>query len=261
MHAVARRITPLRRFVQALRVAVAVVPSARFLWDVIRNRPEGAYTMRRTGQRVALRPRRDLQVARELVSKNAYDPPAPLRAALASRDTLKVLDVGANIGLFSLAALHAYGAGTRVIAVEPDPHNIPLLRRNVADNAGAAVEIHEAAASTEPGVLRFESGRDHESAVVGADRAGPGVIDVQAVDFFELAAGCDLVKVDIEGGEWPLLRDARLSSLDAAGVILEWHGPGGTGEEAAGLLGAAGFDVQLDAPFAPGVGALWAWRG
>jgi hypothetical protein len=69
------------------------------------------------------------------------------------------------------------------------------------------------------------------------------------------------VKLDIEGGEWPLLRDARLSSLDAAGVILEWHGPAGTGEDAERLLKAAGFEVQPDAPFAPGVGALWAWRG
>lgn len=261
MNTALRRLTPLRRIVQALRVAVAVAPSLGFLWDAIRNRPEGTYAMRRTGQRVVLRPRRDLQVARELVSKNAYDPPAPVRAALRRRSTLTVLDVGANIGLFSLAAIDAYGPGTRVIAVEPDPHNIPLLRRNVAGSAGATVEIHEAAASTEAGVLRFESGRDHESGVVESDHTGPGVIDVRAVDFFKLAAGCDLVKVDIEGGEWPLLRDVRLASLDAAAVILEWHGPGGTGEEAERLLEAAGFEVQLDAPFAPGVGALWAWRG
>jgi FkbM family methyltransferase len=260
MHAVARRIKPLRRIVQALRVAVAVAPSLGFLWDAVRNRPEGTYAMRRTGQRVVLRPRRDLQVARELVSKNAYDPPAPLRAALARRSPLKVLDVGANIGLFSLAALDAYGPGTHVIAVEPDPHNLALLRRNVAENAPATVEIHAAAASTEEGVVRFESGRDHESGVVGSDHRGLGVIDVPAVDFFELSVGCNLVKLDIEGGEWPLLRDARLSSLEAAAVILEWHGPAGTGEEAERLLRAAGFEVRLDAPFAPGVGALWAWR-
>ena len=165
--------------------------------------------------------------------------------------------MGANIGLFSLAALDTYGPGTRVVAVEPDPHNLALLRRNVA---ATAVEIHAAAASTAPGVVRFQSGRDHESRVVRSDCAGPGVIDVHAADFFALAAGCDLIKLDIEGGEWPLLRDARLASLDATAVILEWHGPAGTGEDAERLLRAAGFQVQLDPPFTPLVGALWAWR-
>ena len=63
-------------------MAAAVAPSLGFLGDVIRNRPAGTYTVRRTRRQVTLRPRRDLQVARELVSSNAYDPPPPLRAAL-----------------------------------------------------------------------------------------------------------------------------------------------------------------------------------
>ena len=63
--------------VQALRVAAAAAPSLGFVWDVLRDCPVHTYTVRRTRREVTLRPRRDLQVARELVSSNACDPPAP----------------------------------------------------------------------------------------------------------------------------------------------------------------------------------------
>ena len=83
---------------------------------------------------------------------------------------------------------------------------------------------------------------------------------MKAADFFSIAAGCDLVKLDVEGSEWPLLRDARLAALDARALILEWHGGAGAGEDAKRALEAAGFEVQLDELLVPGSGLLWAWR-
>src|SRR4051794_6610038 len=103
-------VRPLRRAVQAVRVALAVDRPTAFAVALVRG-GEAAFTARRTGQRVHLRPRHDLQVAREHVSKDALRPPPEVAARLAARGPVRVADIGANIGLFTLAALHAYGPG------------------------------------------------------------------------------------------------------------------------------------------------------
>ena len=84
-------------------------------------------------------------------------------------------------------------------------------------------------------------------------------------DAFPLMATADLVKIDIEGGEWPILTDARLGELAARAVALEFHPegcPAGDARaEAFRLLASAGFSLCDVPTLAPaGYGALWAWR-
>ena len=68
-----------------------------------------------------------------------------------------VLDVGANIGLYSLALSRAVGPSGRVIAVEPDPDNLALLRRNLQANGCTNVTVVEEALGDEAKeVLLFE---------------------------------------------------------------------------------------------------------
>jgi hypothetical protein len=75
----------------------------------------------------------------------------------------------------------------------------------------------------------------------------------------------DLVKMDIEGGEWPILTDARLARLPTRVVVMEWHEhrcPHPSPRAyACDLLGGAGFVRQWHEPgrFASN-GLLWAWR-
>jgi hypothetical protein len=84
-------------------------------------------------------------------------------------------------------------------------------------------------------------------------------------DAFPLIADADLVKIDIEGGEWPILADARFASMRARAVVLEYHIDGSPSGDPAGsaaaALTAAGFVVGEPVPAtAPGYGTLWAWR-
>ena len=149
----------LRRTVQAARVARSVKPSMRFGLDLVRGVASGEYTSVRTGQQVVLRPRLDLQVAREHVSKDAYAPPPQAEAALGRWGDLRVLDLGANIGLFTLAAIARYGQRVRVVAVEPDPDNLVILRQNIAANGyEGQVEVVPAAAGPATGRVRFSAG-------------------------------------------------------------------------------------------------------
>ncbi len=262
------------RAMHALRIVQsrAVVPTLPYAFAVVTGIPRlGRYTSARTGQRVFLRARQDLHVTRELIAGNIYAPPAELAASL--RPT-KVLDLGANIGLFALSVLHEFD-GIAVTAVEPDPANVDVLRRNLAANlyGDGRATVVEAAVGTAAGTAAFSPGRA-ELSRLAAFAPGQPAITVRTIDFFELVAGHDLVKMDIEGGEWEILADPRMGRVGAV-TVLEWHVEGAPSDEPAiaaeRLLRAAGYDrfVHLSptgdamsaAPALPeAAGGLWAWR-
>src|SRR5664279_1756690 len=55
------------------------------------------------------------------------------------------VDVGANIGYFTLLASHAVGRTGKVFAFEPGPGNVRLLRKNVEANQCGNVWVEEKA--------------------------------------------------------------------------------------------------------------------
>jgi len=97
------------------------------------------------------------------------------------------------------------------------------------------------------------------------------VIAVAARDVFPHLAGTDLLKMDIEGGEWALLFDERFGTVLPRAIVLEYHSggcPGANPKKAAReRLTELGYRVKLpasentpdEAPFW-GRGLLWAWR-
>jgi hypothetical protein len=103
-----------------------------------------------------------------------------LRACLPRDGAPVALDVGANIGLATMAMAVTAPRPTRLLAVEPSPRNLAHLRRNLAANGLERVEVVAAAAGAEPGVLAFhEAGYGAGSHVVSghhlADGAMPAV--------------------------------------------------------------------------------------
>lgn len=244
----------LRDAVQTLHLARVVRPRGRFLVSTARNR-EGRYTSK--GLEVGLRGRRDLQAAREHLSKRSYRPPAGVPF-----DPARTLDLGANIGLFSLV-LQQRCPEARIVALEPDADSLRLLRANVAANGRErTIEVRPAAAGTEAGQMPFLSGRHHLSRVARPEER-EHADTVAVIDVLPLAGEATFVKIDIEGGEWPLLRDPRLAAVRAT-LAMEWHafesGGGDARAEAERLLREAGFQVRHEPPESPDTGFLWAWR-
>ena len=173
-----------------------------------------------------------------------------------------MLDLGANIGLFALSCV-ARDPEVHVVAVEPDPANQVLLRRNVEQNdLCGSIDVVAAAAGTSRGHIRFAAGMQELSHTLPDGAAGG--IDVALLDVFELARGYDFVKLDIEGGEWPILRDPRLVALDARVIVMEWHarnaGTDAPRAEAERLLREAGFAVVHEGREVPWAGEIWAFR-
>jgi FkbM family methyltransferase len=193
----------------------------------------------------------DLGVLDEVFGARIYAPPRSLGIPR------RVLDLGGNVGLFGAWALTRWPSA-QITSVEPDPHNLDVLERCVAANAGRW-RVVAAAASTSAGELRFSAGRFACSAV-----AEDGTLRVPAVDVLPWLARADLAKVDIEGGEWELLGDPRLAMTGPPALVLEYHPhrcPGAdTRAEAVGLLEGAGYVVDAVRARPDGVGMLWAFR-
>jgi FkbM family methyltransferase len=255
----ARAITDTPRaqeLIQASRAVRVLAPASRFVRHSARKGTVGAYRVKTTGHPVHVRHRtRDVGILGEIFVAETYAPPAGLE--LPARPA--ILDLGGNIGLFALYALQRWQP-SRVTSYEPDPANLELLHMNAAPHP--AWDVVAAAVGAEEGELSFLTGAYSESR---ATRPGEAGVTVPMVDVYK-AAQADLVKIDIEGGEWPILEDSRLTDLAGHAVVLEWHTAGcprpDAPEHASSLLADAGYRRQVHMPRRfDADGLLWAWKG
>src|SRR5215472_10419572 len=116
------------------------------------------------------------------------------------------LDIGANIGWFSVIGSRLVGDQGRVIAVEPDPYNLRLLKRSLRLNGCANVDVFPLALGDRPGRATLyrspDNQGDHQLAVY-SDR--PDYVRVRVAVVDELLRGWpeqfDFIKIDTQGSE------------------------------------------------------------
>ena len=275
-----------RMMVLALRAimvsaAVAVTEPARFaLNELFLRHVVHGYQLRRSGRSLFVRhPGSDAWVVHEVIKRGVYlPPPEAARAIERGAGPPRIVDVGANIGSATLLFLERF-PDARVLALEPNPENAALLRRtNDCNSLSGQCEVREIAAGTSPGVAQLKgfAGLVHfvrENTAEAVDRSpflrpfqkeeGPPA-RIEVVDVLPLLDGADLVKMDIEGAEWPILQDPRFAGLRIASIVLEYHPQGAPAEDTTqavrALLQNAGFTVGEPFDQHDGVGLIWAWR-
>lgn len=125
-----------------------------------------------------------------------------------------VVDVGANIGFFTLKFAQWVGPSGLVLAIEPDEENFDALTRALAQSGVAPrVRAVRAVAAERPGTLLLERNPfhpgDHKIALGGA-----GGVEVPAVSIDSLVEEhpgkrVSLVKIDVQGAEMMVLAGAR----------------------------------------------------
>ena len=129
-----------------------------------------------------------------------------------------VLDIGANVGLFTFAAADRAGSRGNVLALEPDIWLCGLLRRTAGlrRNRDLRVDVLPVAVADRGGLAQFciaARGRatSHLREVCGSSQTG-GVREVHWVPLvtldwlFEEYGRPDVVKIDVEGAEHLVLR-------------------------------------------------------
>jgi FkbM family methyltransferase len=270
------RVLPLTALL--LRAQTVRPAASFFLREALRRDEIRGYRLRENGLRVNIRHGSgDVVTLGEVFHDHQYTPTSEIDAALG--EVSSVLDLGANIGLFGAFAA-ARWPRAEIVAFEPDPANAALHERTIALNGlQGRWRLVRAAAAAAPGRAEFVSGGIALSHLVGADEpagadrtgAGAGIgvgvqlIDVELRDVVGRLAETDLLKMDIEGGEWAILGDARFRAGPPRAVVLEYHprfcpsdDPASAAEDA---LAQAGLRVQSIWRGADGHGMLWAWRG
>jgi FkbM family methyltransferase len=135
-------------------------------------------------------------------------PVARLQSVVPSGST--VVDVGANIGFFSLRFARWVGPWGRVIAIEPEGRNVAALRRRVARaRMEPVVDCVQAAAADRPGEVRLALNPVHP----GDHRIAATGEPIRAVTVDELTGGdirrISLVKIDVQGAEMLVLSGAQ----------------------------------------------------
>jgi FkbM family methyltransferase len=181
----------------------------------------------------------------------------------------KVLDLGGNIGLFGAWVRGRWPSAT-IESFEADPANAAVLSRVAASNGGPACwSVSAVAVVNYTGELTFVSGLFGESHLATGDaasddRPGGRTVTVPTVDLFEQDHNVDVLKMDIEGGEWSILTDSRMAGLQADVIVLEWHAIGCPEPDpraaASRLLTEAGYPNVEEVDVATYCGVMWAWR-
>lgn len=147
------------------------------------------------------------------------------------RDGFTFIDIGANIGAYSLFVAARAGRGARILAVEPQPEIFARLAFNIAQNPFGTVKAVACALADKPGELTLfidPTNRGESSVRILNSSAGTSV-KVPAMTLLSLVEGegyerIDAIKLDVEGAEdlilEPFLRDAP-PSLWPGFIIIE----------------------------------------
>lgn len=135
-----------------------------------------------------------------------YDALHFLHAYLRPGDSM--VDVGANAGLYTLLAAQAVGSGGQVLAVEPQPRSLEILRHNLTLNVLPQVQVLPIAASDRDGSVAMTAQDVFAGIAFTSTSSMEPQISVRAerLDPYLGNGVHALCKIDIEGYEWPALR-------------------------------------------------------
>jgi FkbM family methyltransferase len=198
----------------------------------------------------------DLLVVQETLLADVY--------GLASLDELRgaIVDVGAGIGAFTLAAARRFPRLT-VYGFEPHPRTFALLRRNV--HAAGLANVELAAIG-----IGLRSGYELRDVAAGplttlTARVGSGGVAVPGARLDEVVppGPIGLLKIDCEGLELEVLESSVGALPRVERVVVEYHRHllADADRRVAAFLAAQGFDVAFRAdPYEPSLGYVSGWR-
>lgn len=179
------------------------------------------YILRTTSGQCLIRPHSiDRWVATENLVLDQYH-----LAQLRSLPVTTILDVGANIGSFAIAAAHVF-PHAHIHCFEPHAENFARLTQNVIFNQlsghitahRAAVTVHE---NTTVNLYLSHDHATHSTVVTSNHQAE--VPNVPITRLSKYCQGMTLLKLDIEGGEDDFFEDERADLLRRFSVILLEH--------------------------------------
>jgi FkbM family methyltransferase len=215
----------------------------------------------RSGQIIEIRPEsEDAGIVKSVFAKRSY-----IANGIAIPSGGVVVDVGANIGAFTLFAAEF---ASHVYAFEPEPRNYDCLRRNIALNGFDHVTPIAKAVAGSSGTREFHIAADentgsHSLHLSEFEEETKSTFQVEVVSIADFMAEhslerIDYLKLDCEGSEWEILENLSRETADRIGrITLEIHEISGyTHKDAQRLVESLGFYSE----FGEDANYLFAWR-
>ncbi len=165
-----------------------------------------------------------------------------------------VLDIGANIGYYTLIFAKLVGKKGKVFAFEPEPTNFSLLKKNVEVNGYKNVVLVQKAVLNKIGKLNLylneDNMGDHRTYDSHDDRRFIEIESIRLDDYFKDYNGrINFIKMDIQGAEFGALQGMYdLLKKNSVEMTTEfWPGGfkrfGASSEEYLNLLTKLGFKI------------------
>jgi FkbM family methyltransferase len=126
-----------------------------------------------------------------------------------------VIDVGANVGYYTMVSATLAGPQGSVHAFEASPHTLPWLKTNAALNPVMNIEVHGEAVTDACGRTQFFTATEDKTGYSSIRDLGQEAASVAEVETVSLDSMLDrlppvrLVKIDVEGAEMLVLKGMR----------------------------------------------------
>ena len=165
-----------------------------------------------------------------IIHFGVWEPRVSLELAPLIEPGAVVVDVGANIGYYSLLFADRAGPEGKIVAVEALPKLAEVVKANAARNGKQNIRVVNVAASDRPGELTLHQApaTNIGMTTTRSDRGFPATDVVRALPLTEILTEDEiqrvsLIKIDIEGAEVPVVRHVldhldRFSSRPAVAV-------------------------------------------
>jgi FkbM family methyltransferase len=163
-----------------------------------------------------------------------------------------VIDIGANVGLFTEWALDRFGTDTVVIGVEPNESAANAF--NEMHKKRPNVHLVKLAVSNKSGEIMEMMVNPENTLISSLEGTGNGYSEKQTVVTITLMDivkgycpnGADLLKVDIEGAEYQMLSVVNSGDLRKfRNLLIEFHNNNGRVPDLINKIKNAGFEVDI----------------
>ena len=223
---------PLLRVLNVVRHAVPAQWRARLRALLLPRQP--LRFARPSGIHLRIANDTDWTMYTEVFRKGEYDSAIDRALTLADRDRCLVVDLGANVGFFTLRVIDRARSESRpcdvsVLAVEGSPRRIGDLRsRLIGDNAlGSQVRVIEGLVGERSGMATLYEGPSHgDSSLFKRVETTADGATLPFVDLSPLVAReptIHLLKCDIEGAELRFIRTYRDLLSKTRVAVFELH--------------------------------------
>lgn len=174
------------------------------------------------GFKIKVYPNTDLNIERPIYERGVYEYGMVefIKNHLESGNTF--VDVGANIGFLSMVASNVVGDSGRVISFEPVPAHCNHFEENIKLNEIHNLEIRQHALGNfekEKDIYLHEGNKGGASLVIKSD-VSASKIRVKRWDDLNIAGPIHMMKIDVEGYEWEVLKGAKKMILSEKPILI-----------------------------------------